>query len=101
MSIYLTQLIYLHPGQSAAFEQFEALVLPLLAQYHGHLLLRIRPTPETVIEQHIEQPDEIQPLEFASSADFERYLADPQRQQFLYLKAQSIRSSLVIHGPKL
>ncbi|MFD3163384.1 hypothetical protein [Herpetosiphon sp. NSE202] len=33
MSIYLTQLIYLHADQSAAFEQFEALVLPLLAQY--------------------------------------------------------------------
>lgn len=101
MSSYLTQLIYLHAGQSAAFEQFEALVLPLLGQYNGRLLLRIRPTPTTVIEQSIEQPDEIHLLEFASSADFERYLADPQRQQFLHLKMQSIRTSLVIQGTKL
>ncbi|WP_110518441.1 DUF1330 domain-containing protein [Herpetosiphon llansteffanensis] len=101
MPIYLTQLIYLHPGQTAVFEQFEALVLPLLAQYHGRLLLRIRPTSVTVIEQHIEQPDEIHLLEFASSADFERYLADPQRQEFLHLKTQSIRSTFVIQGTKI
>ncbi len=101
MPIYLTQLIYLNAGQAAVFEQFEALVLPLLEQYNGRLLLRIQPNASAIIAQAIEQPDEIHLLEFASSADFERYLADPQRQQFLQLKEQSIRATLVIQGHKL
>jgi hypothetical protein len=101
MSIYFTQLIYLNEGQAAVFEQFEAQVLPLLAQHNGRLLLRIRPNDPTIIKQSIEQPYEIHLLEFASQADFEHYLADPQRQAALLLKEQAIRSTLVIQGQML
>lgn len=98
MTIYLTQLIYINEGQAAVFEQFEAQVLPLLAQHNGRLLLRIRPTETTIIAQTLEPPYEIHLLEFASQADFEHYLADPQRQAYLHLKDQAIRSTFVIQG---
>lgn len=98
MTFYLTQLIYVNQDQIAVFEQFEAQVLPLLAQHNGRLLLRIRPTDTTIIEQTLEPPYEIHLLEFASQADFERYLADPQRQAYLPLKDQAIRSTFVIQG---
>jgi len=73
----------------------------LLPQYNGRLLLRIRPNDATIIEQTIETPYEIHLLEFASQADFERYLADPERQACLHLKEQAIRSTFVIQGQTL
>ncbi|GAA5528416.1 DUF1330 domain-containing protein [Herpetosiphon gulosus] len=101
MTFYLIQLIYINQDQAAVFEQFEAQVLPLLAQHNGRLLLRIRPTDTTIIEQTIEPPYEIHLLEFTSQADFERYLTDPQRQAALPLKDQAIHSTFVIQGQTL
>jgi hypothetical protein len=40
MSVYLTQLIYIHPGQEEVFDAFEAVAVPLLTKYRGKLLLR-------------------------------------------------------------
>jgi hypothetical protein len=41
--IYITQLIYIIPGQEAVFEQFEQVAIPLIAKYNGNYLFRLRP----------------------------------------------------------
>ncbi len=35
---YITQLIYIIPGQEAVFEQFEQVAIPIIAKYNGKLL---------------------------------------------------------------
>ena len=40
LMIYLTQLVYVRPGEEETFREFEDAVLPLLAKYGGELLLR-------------------------------------------------------------
>jgi uncharacterized protein (DUF1330 family) len=101
MPIYITQLIYLKAGQEAIFHQFENVAIPLIAKYNGALLLRIRPSLETIIESNTENPYEIHLVEFASEQDFQNFMQDEERKQFLHLKEASIRASILIKGVKL
>lgn len=96
--IYLTQLVYVHPGKEAVFHEFEAVALPLVARYRGELLLRIRPTPDTVVEGAAETPYEVHIVRFDSDEDFSRFAADESRQRFLHLKNESVRATLLIRG---
>jgi hypothetical protein len=57
--VFVTQLVYVHPGKESVFDEFEAVAIPLIAKHGGELLLRLRPTPESVIERSIELPYEI------------------------------------------
>ncbi len=99
--IYLTQLIYVLPGQEAVFHDFESLAIPIIAKYNGELVLRFRPEADTIIESAIETPYEVHLVSFNSEADFQAFLQDEERQQFLHLKEQSIRSSILIKGARL
>ena len=99
--VHLTQLIYVIDGQEDVFDQFEAIAIPAIANYNGRLTLRIRPTPDTVIENSIEVPYEIHLAEFATQQDFEAFMADEARKQFLHLKEASIRSAIIIQGERL
>ena len=96
--IYITQLIYLNEGQEAVFDQFEAIAIPLIAKYNGQLLLRCRPGPESILEQTLETPYEIHLVCFDTPGDFQRFLQDEARKQWLHLKERSIRSVLLIQG---
>jgi uncharacterized protein (DUF1330 family) len=96
--IFITQLIYLKQGQEEVFNQFEDIAIPAIARYNGKLLLRIRPTENSVIEAHTEIPYEIHIVEFESEDDFERFKVDEERKKFLHLKEQSIQSVLMIKG---
>ncbi len=96
--LYLTQLIYLQPGGEEAFEEFEAIVLPLLPKYHGKLLLRMRPDASYKIEGTEGSPYEVHIVRFESKQDMADYSNDPIRQQVLRLKEQSVRHTLVIEG---
>jgi hypothetical protein len=98
MAIYVTQVIYLHPGQEEAFQQFEDVALPTLARYNGQLLLRIRPTKETFIGGSLENPYEMHLVVFATEEDLQGFMQDDTRKRFLHLKEQSIRSALLIQG---
>ncbi len=64
-------------------------------------MLRLRPTENTFIEQHIEKPYEIYLVEFAAEDDFENFKQDEERKKFLHLKEQSIKSVLLIKGTKI
>jgi uncharacterized protein (DUF1330 family) len=101
MNIYITQLIYIKAGQEAVFHQFENVAIPLIAKYNGTLLLRIRPSLDTIIESNTENPYEIHLVEFASEQDFQNFMQDEERKQFLHLKETSIRASILIKGVKL
>ncbi len=99
--IYITQLIYLKPGQEAVFEQFEAVAIPLIAKYHGRLSLRIRPDDKSLVEINMQKPYEIHLAEFPSEKDFGLFMQDEERKNFLHLKEQSIQSVVMIKGEKI
>lgn len=99
--IFITQLIYIKEGEESAFHQFEKIAIPLIRNYKGKLLLRVRPSVGEVIEGNLEPPYEIHLIEFESEQDFQRFMGDEERKKFLYLKEQSIRSVVLIKGVQL
>jgi uncharacterized protein (DUF1330 family) len=99
--LFITQLIYLKEGQQNIFHQFEDIAIPIISKYNGKLLLRIRPDENSFIENNMEKPYEIHLIEFAAETDFENFMHDEERKQFLHLKEQSINSAILIKGIKL
>ncbi|HKC37349.1 MAG TPA: hypothetical protein VKB95_14835 [Chitinophagaceae bacterium] len=99
--IYLIQLIYIKEGQENVFHQFEDIAIPIISKYNGKLLLRIRPNEKSLIEHCIDKPYEIHLVEFGSEQDFENFKKDEERKIFLYLKEQSIKTTILIQGRKI
>jgi hypothetical protein len=99
--IYITQLIYIVPGQEKVFDQFEDVAIPLIAKYNGKLLFRVRPSENSFVGPQIEKPYEVHLVEFNTNEDFENFKRDEERKKFLHLKEQSIKSSIMILGNKL
>ena len=99
--IFLTQLIYIREGQETVFHQFEDIAIPIISKYNGRVLLRIRPNENSFIEYCIDKPYEVHIVEFDSEQDFENFKQDEQRNKFLHLKEQSIKTSILIQGTKL
>jgi hypothetical protein len=56
-------------------------------------LIYVRPGKETEFETHF--------VSFETEDDLERYSRDDQRQRFLHLKNESVRSALVVRGTAL
>jgi uncharacterized protein (DUF1330 family) len=99
--IFITQLIYIVEGQEKVFDEFESVAIPTILKYNGRLLLRVRPTENNFIENHIEKPYEIHLIEFETQQDFDNFMKDEERKKFLHLKEQSIKASILIQGAKL
>jgi uncharacterized protein (DUF1330 family) len=99
--IYITQLIYIIKGQEQILDEFESIAIPTISKYNGRLLLRVRPTENTYIENHIDQPYEIHLAEFETQQDFDNFKLDEERKKFLHLKDKSIKTSILIQGTKL
>jgi hypothetical protein len=99
--LYFTQLIYIIRGQESIFHEFEDHVLPLLTQYGGSLLLRVRPSATDIIACEGEAPYEVHLCAFKDQAGFDAYAQDKHRQQFLHLKNESVKSMLLIKGEAL
>jgi hypothetical protein len=57
-------------GGTAAFQEYESRVLPLLDRHGGRLERRLR-SADDLVEVHV--------VSFASRAGYEAYLADPDR----------------------
>jgi hypothetical protein len=96
--VFITQLVYVHPGKESVFDEFEAVAIPLIGKHDGELLLRLRPTPESVIERSIDLPHEIHLVRFPNDEAFERFATDGERKRFLHLKNEAVRSSLIVRG---
>lgn len=99
--LYITQLIYIHPGQEEAFHAFEDVAIPIIAKYRGQLLFRIRPTSETIIDSESEAPYEIHLVRFPAEEDFESFKLDEERKQYLHLKEQAVRKVVLIKGEEI
>ena len=99
--IYITQLIYIIPGQEEIFDQFEAVAIPIISKYNGRLLFRVRPNENSFIEHQMDRPYEIHLVEFDSEQDFKNFAKDEERKKFLHLKEQSIKASILYQGIKL
>jgi uncharacterized protein (DUF1330 family) len=99
--IYITQLIYIIPGQEKVFDQFEAVAMPIIPKYNGRLLLRVRSDEQAVLDHSIEKPYEIHLVEFDSEQDFNNFMKDEERKKFLHLKEQSIKASVLYKGVRL
>jgi uncharacterized protein (DUF1330 family) len=96
--IALTQFVYVDAGKEKAFEEFEAIVLPLLPRHGGELLLRLRPNTATFIAGSWEVPYEVHVVSFETEEGLVSYSNDEARQRFLELKNESVRSSVLIKG---
>lgn len=99
--IYITQLIYIVPGQEATFNQFEDIAIPAIAKYNGKMLFRVKPADDSYIEAAIEKPYEIHLVQFEAEQDLLNFMQDEDRKKFLHLKEQSIKSVVLIKGHKL
>jgi uncharacterized protein (DUF1330 family) len=101
MTIFITQLIYIIEGQEQIFDEFERIAIPIISNYNGKLLLRVRPQEHDFIENHMDIPYEIHLVGFETQQDFEHFMQDEERKNFLHLKEQSIKASILIQGKKL
>ena len=99
--LYLTVLLFVHPGQEDACGQYEEKVLQLLPKFNGKLLYRIRPEAATFADLAEELPYEVHVLTFPAKADFEAFRQDPERQALVPLAQQAIRKVLIIEGQLL
>ena len=95
---FITQLVYVHPDRESTFDAFEDVAERLIAKYHGEVLLRIRPSRDTVVSASIEVPYEIHLVRFASEEDFRRFSNDEERQRALALKNEAVSASMVVAG---
>lgn len=99
--IYITQLIYIKDNEELVFQQSEDIAIPIISKYNGQLLLRIRPEEGSIIEKNIERPYEIHIVQFDSDINFQNFMHDEDRKQFLHLKERSIKSAIIIKGEML
>lgn len=94
--IIVTQLIFIKPGQEEIFHQFEDVAIPLIRKYNGTLLLRVRPDKQSFIETSMDKPYEIHLVQFDGDEDFQSFMRDEERKNFLHLKEQSIEASILV-----
>ncbi len=99
--IYITQLVFVYEGKEEIFKDFEDIVLPLMKQYGGKLLYRIRPDVESVLVAEGDQPYEIHVVSFESEEGLQEYSQDPVRSKFLHLKEASVKSQLILKGSQI
>lgn len=68
--LYITLLIYVCNEKEDVFREFENLALPMLDDYNGKLLLRLRPNETSIVSVEGESPYEVHFLSFESEQDF-------------------------------
>lgn len=89
--IYITQLIYIKQHQEKMFDEFEKVSIPMISRYNGKMMLRIRPDKNSILESSIDQPYEVHVVSFETENDFERFMEDEERKNYLHLKEQSVK----------
>ena len=99
--IYLTQLIFVKEGKESIFQQFEDLVIPLMEKYNGRIIYRMRPAQESFVSTNAETPYEIHFISFDSEKDLSEFIKDDSRLDFMHLKDESVKSTLLIKGKKM
>lgn len=96
--VYITQLIFIKEGKASTFLEFEKHALPLMAEYRGKLLYRLRPGPESFVDEEKELPYEIHFITFDRQEDLDAFMKDDRRLTYLHLKKASVKSTILIKG---
>jgi uncharacterized protein (DUF1330 family) len=96
--VVVMQTVCIHPGKESVFEMFENVAIRLIGKHGGELLLRLRPTKDSMIEGSLEVPYEIHLVRFPSETALAAFSADPERQAVLHLKNEAVRSSLIVQS---
>ena len=99
--IYLTVLLFIKEGKEHIFKEYESLVLPIIYDYNGKLIYRIRPTHDSFINAEEEVPYEIHFISFETDEDFVNFINDDKRKRFVNLKEDSIKSTFISKGEKI
>lgn len=99
--ILITQLIYIHPGSEAIFDEFESHAIPIISKYGGKLLLRTKVDKNNVIEGSMETPYEIHLVSFDHQNQIDDFFRDEERKKWVHLKEASIREVWLIKGEKM
>lgn len=96
--IFITQLITIVEGQEQIFDEFENIATSLLCKHNGCLLFRVRPTANNFIGNSIINPYEIHFITFPKQEDLDSFMQDKDRNNYLYLKEQSVKTSFAVKG---
>jgi uncharacterized protein (DUF1330 family) len=99
--LYITQLIFLHPGQEALFNAFEDVAIPLIEKYNGRMLYRLKTEAVSSSPNADEQPDEVHIISFGSEEDLRAFMKDETRNEVLHLKEASVKTSVLIRGVRI
>ena len=99
--IYLTMMIFVKEGKEQVFEEFEEQAIPILKDYHGELIYRVRPKKDEYLVKNEDAPYEIHFISFRSDDDFVRFTNDKRKAEFIHLKEESIKYSYLVKGNKL
>lgn len=99
--IYITQLVFVKEGKEETFLEFEGHALPLMEKYNGRIIYRLRPGKESFIAEQKELPYEIHIISFDSQADLDNFMNDKSRLDYIHLKNESIKSTLLIKGERM
>lgn len=99
--IFITQIIHIHPKKEKEFLEFEEFAIPLMDEYGGRMMHRIRPSEENFIEHLTDTfPYEVHILSFPKEQNFIDFIADARRQEFIHLKNESVKTTFMIKGKK-
>ena len=99
--IFITQIIHIHPEKEKEFLEFEDFAIPLMAEYGGKMMHRIRPAQENFVDHLTDAfPYEVHILSFPSEEKLSDFIADPKRQAFVHLKNESVKTTFLIKGKK-
>lgn len=93
-------MIFVVEGKEETFNQFEDLAIPLLEDYKGLMIYRIKPEKKAFITACEETPYEIHFISFPDDSYFQSFMLDKKRQRFIHLKEESIRFSYLVKGKK-
>ncbi len=99
--IYITMMIFVKEEKITTFHEFEYSVLPILENYEGKLIYRIRPNTDSIVYNEKEVPYEIHFLSFPNEEAFIAFGKDEKRKQFMHLKESSIQSNFLVKGQKI
>ena len=99
--IYITQLVFVKNGKEAVFHKFEDFVIPLITKYNGRMMYRVRPAENSFVSALEERPYEIHIVSFDSEQDFQNFMRDDSRLNYIHLKDESVKSTVIVKGVKL
>ncbi|MGB0887671.1 MAG: hypothetical protein ACPGSL_06085 [Vicingaceae bacterium] len=99
--IYITQLIFIKKGKEKVFIEFEDFAIPLMEKYGGKMIYRLRPDKNSFISSTKKEPYEIHFISFNSEEELSAFMNDDNRLNFIHLKEESIKSTILTIGKKV